>query len=231
MPQPDIEEITPNHFLVRDGRANTLLKGEGELIGNRFTLTSWRRDGLLARLRERGFRVLALEDRIAALPAPPKPPPLGAPIWYPLATAAERLSRFDGTALQWLPIASEQRGGVAGVMLRPGWPVRRRRGRGPAEFALVPERAGAGLRSLSEQEALLIGYAQAAAAGPLALTARHTEEGLVLPAVELPPAYRELLARLAERHPEGLLVDDRAWPFVEALFARLGVRLTARRGG
>jgi hypothetical protein len=71
MPRYDIEEIAPGRFIVRDARANSMLKGEGQLEGQRFTLTSQRRAGLLARLRERGFRVHSLEDRIAALPRPP----------------------------------------------------------------------------------------------------------------------------------------------------------------
>lgn len=56
----DIDEIAPGRFMVRDPRANTLLKREGDLEGRLFTLRSWRREGLLARLRERGFRVRTL---------------------------------------------------------------------------------------------------------------------------------------------------------------------------
>ena len=37
----DVEEISPGRFLVRDNRANGILKTEGELDGNRFRLTSW----------------------------------------------------------------------------------------------------------------------------------------------------------------------------------------------
>jgi hypothetical protein len=225
----DLEEIAPNRFIVRDARASTLLKGEGELAGNRFTLTSWRRAGLLARLRERGFRVMSLDDQIDGLAAPPDPPPLGPPLWRPLASPAERLSSFDVQALAWRPLEPEQRG-TPGVMIRPGSPVRRRRGRGPAEFFLAhAERSGVGLRPLDEDQAILAGYAQAGAGGPIDLHASPAEGGLLLPDLTLPPSYRSVLGRIATAGPEGwsMRVTDR--PFVEALLARLGARLVTPR--
>lgn len=222
----DLEEIAPNRFIVRDTRIHPLLKSEGELVGNRFTLTSWRRSGLLARLRERGFRIHTLDDDIAKLRKPPDPPPLGAPLWYPLASPAERFSTFDIPTLAWRPLQPEQRD-APGVMLRPGWPVRRRRGRGAAEFFLARvERAAAGLQPIDEEQALLIGYAHASAAGPIVLSASSDEAGLLLPTVELPPAYRAALGRLITPRPDGWLVRDTDRPFVAELFARLGVQIT-----
>ncbi|HWQ12813.1 MAG TPA: hypothetical protein VNL77_08435 [Roseiflexaceae bacterium] len=225
MSRYDLEEIAPNRFLIHDPRARMIVKGEGVVEGNRFMLTGRRRAGLLARLRERGFRVLALEDRIAALPRLPAPPPAAAPLWRPLASPAERLSAFDPAACRWQPLAPVLHDGRSGVWLRPGWPVRRRHGRGPADFFLAQvERSGAGLRPLDEERALLHGYALAAEAGT-ALHAVPHPEGLLIPAVDLPPRHRALLRTIAAETPEGLLADEAAWPFAQALFARLGVRL------
>jgi hypothetical protein len=225
MARYDLEEIAPNRFLVRNSRANTILKGEGEVEGNRFTLTGRRRAGLLARLRERGLRVLALENRISALPRLPAPPPAGEPLWRPLAGPAERFSAFDPAALRWQPLEAEARDGQAGVWLRPGWPLRRRRGRGPADFFLArPERGGMGLQPLDEERALLYGYALAADSG-VTLRARPHVGGLIIPEVELPARHRALLRTIATATPEGPLADEAAWPFAQALFARLGVRL------
>ncbi|NTU83127.1 MAG: hypothetical protein HGA45_27780, partial [Chloroflexales bacterium] len=76
----DLEEVRPNRFIVYNPAASSTLRGEGEREGDRFLLTTWRRDGLIARLRAKSFLVLTLADQIGALPdlprpAPPRPPP------------------------------------------------------------------------------------------------------------------------------------------------------------
>ena len=50
--------------------------------------------------------------------------------------------------------------------------------------------------------------------------------GLLLPDVLLPPSFREVLRLLARETAEGWLVDQQAWPLAQALFERLGVRLS-----
>jgi hypothetical protein len=166
----DIEEIAPGRFIVRDPRAKTILKGEGDLEGQFFTLRSWRREGLLARLRGRGFRVLTIEDRIRHLPPLPAPLPTGSPFWLPLPDD-ERWSVFDPQHLDWIPVPVEIRDGIAGCVIRQGQVIRRRRGRGVPRYALVAE--GATLRTIDETEALLHGYARAT---PVRLTARRDGE-------------------------------------------------------
>jgi hypothetical protein len=69
----DLEEIAPNRFLVHTPRINALIKGEGKIAGRMFELTGWRRDGLIARLRERGFSVRTLGDQLDKLPGPTWP--------------------------------------------------------------------------------------------------------------------------------------------------------------
>src|SRR5258705_8288105 len=92
-PGIDLEEIAPNRFMIHTQRTQALLSDEGTITGRLFELTTWRREGLLARLRERGFRVRTLADMTAALPAPPPPPPIGGAGWRPPARAVQPLSR------------------------------------------------------------------------------------------------------------------------------------------
>ena len=68
-----MDEVAPNYFALNNSHLATLLKSEGLIKGHMFELTSWRREGLLARLRERGFSVRSLADRLEALPLPPAP--------------------------------------------------------------------------------------------------------------------------------------------------------------
>jgi hypothetical protein len=224
----DLDEIAPDRFLVHNTRANATLKGEGDLSGRLFELTSWRREGLLARLRERGFSVRTLADRIAALPALPAPPSLGEPAWRPLSSPIEQFSMFDPPTLHWRPVEAESRAGQAGVMLQAGWVLRRRKGRGqPSFFVAFKERGGnIGLRALDETKAVLAGYAQALAHDPRPWLAERHQDAIALPDVELPPPHRELLRLLARDSGEGLVVDQQAWPLARALYERLGVWLT-----
>jgi hypothetical protein len=221
--QADLEEIGVDRFIVRDDRALPLLRGEGELQGRIFMLQTWRRSGLLARLRERGFTALTLADRIARLPSLPIPPPIAeAPTWRALA-AGERLSRFDNRVLRWTPLPEEERDGVRGVWVRAGEPLRRRRGRGAAAYYLVlaDRRGGSTLRPLDGDEALLIAYAQEGGSVDL----QTTPEGLRLPPVDLPAPHRALLETLGQAHADEFLLDERALALVEQLFATLWVEL------
>jgi hypothetical protein len=220
----DIEEIAPGRFIVRDPRANTILKREGDLEGQFFTLRSWRREGLLARLRGRGFRVLTIEDRIRHLPPLPAPLPTGSPFWLPLPDD-ERWSVFDPQHLDWIPVPVEVRDGIAGGVIRQGQVIRRRRGRGVPRYALVA--AGATLRTIDETGALMRGYAGAT---PARLKARRDGERIVLPAHPLPPPHRRLLSRMAidtvDRCP---VIELKAWTPVQEIYARLGVLLSLEK--
>jgi hypothetical protein len=205
-----------------------LLKGEGTFSGRLFELTTWRREGLFARLRERGFKVRTLADLVAALPAPPAPPPIGGPGWRPLSSAIEQISHFDLRNLRWHPLELESRDGASGVTIYDGWPLRRRKGRGAASFYLAARERGGGigLRPLDETEAILVGYAQALAHDDRPLVAERHGDLIQLPDVELPPAYRAVLRRIAPPDDAVVLVDERGWPLARDAFSRLGVRLT-----
>lgn len=228
-----LDEVRPNQFLIRNMHINSALKHEGTIKGRMFELTTWRREGLLARLRERGYQVRTIADRIAALPQPPAAPPIGGMGWRALTSPLEQISHFDLLGLHWHALTPAVRDGASGVVIYDGWVLRRRKGRGPASFYLAAkERAGGiGLRPLDEVTAVLMGIAQALEHDPRPLLAERRpapEVGNValLPAIELPPVYREVLALFTTPGPDGALVDEQSWPQAQALFGRLGVMLT-----
>jgi len=217
----DIEELRPGLFIVHNPAAGPVLSGEGEREGDRFRLTSWRRDGLVARLRSRGFDVLTLADQIDALPPLATAVPPGDPVRHQPA-AGDRISHFAGRPLGWAPAPSAPAPPGA-VELRVGWVIRRRRGRGPADYFRV---AGPGrLVGLDPDEALLAGYAQAALDAPDPVALAPAPDGLLLPDLPLPAPHRALLGRFADRAPDGWRIAAEARPLLADLLARLGLLL------
>jgi hypothetical protein len=227
-PSLDLEEIAPSRFFIHNQQIRWLLKGEGTFSGPFFELSTWRREGLLARLRERGFDIRTLGDLAAALPAPPAdPPPIGGVGWRPLASALERVSHFDLRNMRWRSLAPERRDGVEGVAIYSGWVLRRRKGRGPASYYIGrAERAGGvGLQPIDETKAILIGYAQALELDNRPLLAERHDDKILLPDVDLPPPHRALIQRFGIQHNSRLLVDEQMWPLAQEIFGRLGVLL------
>jgi hypothetical protein len=213
-----LEEARPGLFIIHNPAIAPALRGEGDREGDRFTLTSWRGEGLVARLRARSFTVLTLADQAAALPGLPAVDPPGAPLDHTLA-ANERISYFAAAPLGWAP-APEAGPGV--VRLREGWALRRRRSRG--SFSYYQLVAGT-LALRGEESALRIGYAQAALAGAQPITVVPAEGGGLLPDLPLPAAHRRLLGRIADHTPQGWLVSPTGLPAAAAILARLGLTL------
>ncbi len=239
----DLEEIRPDLFFIRNDGVRPLLRSEGELDGKVFRLTSWRREGMLARLAMHGFVVVSLDDYLEGLPDLPAAdlPAATATATHPVS-GNDRYSRFSPQQRDWLPIEPlpptpdqpQPRIGLA-----PGWVLRRRQGRGKASYyvAQTPHKAGFGLRALEELDALLLGYAQAARhpTPPLPLTAH--DDTLLLPALLLPPPHRALLGKIAQPAapdhplvPAGWLCPATQFERLEQLLASLGlaVQLTPR---
>lgn len=212
----DLEEIRPEMFLVHNPAIGPLLSGEGERNGDRFRLTSWRREGLLGRLRSRTFVVHTLADQIAALPDLPTPPPLGAPLIRP-EVKAERISVFRADPPGWAP-ASPAPGGIH---LNEGDVIRRRRGRGPASYYLIGP-AGA-LQPLEADVALQFSYARLAPRQPAVVP--QAADGLLLIDLPLPEAHGLLMGRLAEATRAGWQFPSAHRPLVAQLLARLGIQL------
>jgi hypothetical protein len=214
----DFEEVRPGLFIVHNPALGPVLRGEGERDGDRFTLTSWRSDGLMARLRARSFVVQTLVDQAEALPRLPPATAPGEPVRHQLA-ANERVSYFAPRPLGWAPAPPA---GPAAVELRQGWLLRRRRSRGPFGYYQL---VGASLAPRGEEAALLAGYAQAALLGADPLQAAPAPGGHLLPDLPLPLAHRNLLGRIASHSPAGWLVAEPGLPAASALLARLKIRL------
>lgn len=223
--QIDFEEIAPDQFVVRHPQLRGLLKDEGNLRGMLFELTTWRRDGLIARLRSRSYRVLTLADAIAALPTLPHPPESGGDRWYPVGTN-DLISWFDPHQLDWQPLNAHDHQGKRGTWIAVGQVVRRRQGRGPARYAVVL-RSGE-LAARDESAALLLGYALAV---PYTLVAPASDQPNTwqLPPIALPPPHRDLMHKIAVEHNSAFVIDDRSWELAVALVDRLGGTLTRAR--
>ncbi|GAB4110889.1 MAG: hypothetical protein Fur005_17400 [Roseiflexaceae bacterium] len=222
----DVEEIAIGRWFIRNPRAHPILKGEGVLRGPVFEHTSHRYEGLVARLRMAGLEVLTLADQIAALPALPTLPsqPNTSLLWRELTSTNERFSRFDSTTLQWVPIDIHHHAGQARIQAYQGEPLRRRKGRGPADFYLAGVEQGQRLRLLPSNEihALLVGYALAQWHGTR-MTAPLHEAGWLLPMIEWPRPYITLLSeRIGQQINDQIFIPQVSAAYAKQILARLG---------
>lgn len=231
-PAHDLEEMRPQHFIIHNPAVRQLIKTEGTINGNRFDLTSHRRDGMLARLREQGFHVLTIDSLINTLPdlAPADAP--GAFCWY-RGRSKDRYRFFHPTQLTWTAPETVHNSNAADpteqrLLLRTGWIVlRRRSGAVTSYFQVGCDATGsATLTPLDETTALLHGFAQAALTPPPPLKVACTNDQLQLPDIPLPQPHQAILARLGQHtKATGWQVTATYWPFVQRLFAKLGLRL------
>ena len=227
----DLDEVRTNRFLIHNAKAKILLRGEGVTVGNIFELTSWRRDGLIARLRVRGFNVRTIDDRIAKLPPLPEPAPYGESGIRELQHPKEQYSRFDLQRLRWIDV--EPQPGTREVQLAVGWVLRRRRGRGHADYYLgTLEKSGRiGLFPLSETAALLMGYAQATAEGERTIHLESVKEGHRLPgSLLLPPPHREVLKAIGIRSQGETIIPPEGMEQAQQLFGLLRLVLLTKEG-
>jgi len=202
-----LEECAPNVFIVHDIRVRPFLHGEGDYVGNRFVLTSWRRDGLFARIRERGLEVASLDAQIAALPALPVMPPLhDAARWHLLGHDDERWSYYDATTRAIATCAVTRHHERMGVALIPGWVVRRRRGRGAGEWYRTAPQGTDTIQfsRVDEDTAVLCGLAQAALQHHAPLVVTNVAPDVVqLVTPVLPQPYQHCAKRWATGTRDG----------------------------
>lgn len=228
-PRVALEECAPNVFIVHDIRVRPFLQGEGERDGNRFVLTSWRRDGLFARLRERGLDVSTFASQIHDLPAlPPVTVPDLPPRWYRLGHADERWSMYDPATRQIGACVPDTTQSQAGVWLTPGAVVRRRRGRGAGEWYAVTAQGADALqfRHLSDDDAILAGLAQASCYdhAPLQLIPTAPDQVILVTPI-LPVVYQRCAGRWAtsDRHGTTWQLQPAQLPLMHQLLARLAI--------
>lgn len=223
------EELTPNVFLVHDIRVTPFLRGEGELVGNRFTLTSWRRDGLFARIRQRGLTVVSLDDQIELLPQLPHPPLIGDAYWHPYHTPQDRWSVYNPALRAIEPLTPTPHKSQIGVMIPLGAVVRRRQGRGLPEWFGCHAVKGMQLElvPLTEDDALLFGLAQAASIAP-AIEWHHIETFAHVTLPQLPRHHTQLLGRLArfDQRQQVWSIEMTHLTFVSQLLQRVGIILS-----
>jgi hypothetical protein len=215
----DFEEIRPNLFLIHNPALSPVLRGEGEREGFQFRLTSWRREGLLARLANRGFVTLTIADRIAALPSPPTVSPGALRVIH--VGPKQQLSLLDlNVPSGWRGLCPSPTGTVT---LPEKQIVRRRLGRGPAEYLRI---TATGWQTVPADEALLTAYGQLIDPPPISLTS--VGGGWLLPELPLPSNYCRVLNHIVQSHPAGwLLTNVYACDLAELLLHKL--RLTVVR--
>jgi hypothetical protein len=223
-PTYDLDEVRPDLFLIGDPSMQAVLKGEGEISGTFFRLTTWRREGLVARLRERGFSTRTLEERLAELPAVPTVEPPGELLPRDIAGERQGYALFDPETLSWRPVEPAEPGSTV-ISLPLGAVVRRRRGRGASSYyRVVAEQGKAGLAPQGEDDALLRAFARVAASAAPEIRVRRVEGKFLLPKpAGLPPRYRAFVEALGESVPEGILVGERGWGLARRAYSLLGL--------
>lgn len=231
---PDLDEIHPDQYVINNEKVRPLLRGEGERQGKFFQLQSWRREGWAARVREAGFNVRTLEDRVRSLPSIPGNLQLGPEGIRLLSTARERIAAWDPKGLRWrdLPVLAVD--GKPAVRLRVNEAIRRRKSRSGGDyFVTVAERGESiGLRPVRETEAALHAYGLLASEGPPAvLRFTRTGDGYYVAAGQgtLPPPHREALDRLSADGAEPWTFAGRSIALAEEVFEKLGIELEAQQ--
>jgi hypothetical protein len=204
-----LEEYAPNHFMVHDIRVRPFIRGEGDVEGNRFVMTSWRRDGLMARLAERGLVMVTIESLTESLPPLPAPSPIADEArWQPLGHPSERWSFYDPRQRAVVACETVTHADQQGVWLYPGCMVRRRRGRGQAEWYRSQPQGAHTIQYtlLDEDSALLQGLAQASTYTHEPIAVRAGENDAVVVTIPLlPQAHQAVLARCATTDRDGLV--------------------------
>ena len=231
---PDLDEIRPDRFIINNDKVRPLLRGEGVTIGRFFELVTWRREGLIARIRERGYNVRTLADRVATLRGIEAVEPLGPEGIRLLSHPKEHIAIFDRAQLHWHDLRVIEHGGKAAVRLPAGAALRRRKGRGHADYYIATLSNNDQINFLPTKEvsALLRAYGQIAQSDqPAVVYYSAAEETYLIPQRQalLPPPHRDLLQMLAHEKAEPWTVPAIAFEYAQAIFAKLGIQLQTER--
>lgn len=226
----DLDEIQLDRFVIHNDKLRPLLRGEGVTVGHIFELVTSRREGLIARIRVRGFEVRTMADRIAALPSLPDVAPPGEPGVRALASNKERYAIFDTVELRWRDLPTETVFGKAAVRVPDQLALRRRKGRGKSDYyvATLVRKELINLLPRSETDALLHAYAQLQRLGlQRPINAVRRVDGLFVDRHQatLPQPHSETLALLAHGKAEAWTFSKAALDLAREVFATLGLDL------
>jgi len=226
----DLDEIQPDRFVIHNDKLRPLLRGEGVTAGRFFELVTWRRDGLIARLRMRGFEIRTIADRIAALPGLPDVAPPGELGVRALASNKERYAMFDEATLRWRELSVETIDGQAAVRVHDNVALRRRKGRGKGDYYLSALVRGAQINLLprTETDALLHAYAQLGRRGSQPqIAAVRRVDGMFVDRrqLTLPTPHSDALLLLAHGKAEAWTFPKAALGLAGEVFAKLGIQL------
>jgi hypothetical protein len=226
---PDFDEIRPDRFIINNDKVRPLLKGEGVTVGKFFELVTWRREGLIARIRERGFNVRTLADRIAALGSVQPVATSGEESLRVLHHPKERIATFDRRQLHWCDLTPITRDGKPTVRLAANIAVRRRKGRGHADYYLTAS-SGDQIQFLPVKEikALLHAYSRIAQEGPpVMLFYTKADETLTISRRQalLPQPHQEVLDMLSLPKAEPWTIPASVFELAQAVFAKLAIQL------
>ena len=216
--------------MIHNDKLRPLLRGEGVTVGRIFELITWRREGLIARIRARGFEVRTIADRLRALPGLPDVAPPGEPGIRALASNKERYSIFDMQTLRWSDLQPETVFGKLAVRVRDNVALRRRKGRGKGDFyrsALVRNEL-INLLPCTETDALLHAYAQLGQLGshPRIAAVRRVDGMFVdRRQATLPTPHSDILALLAHGKAEVWTFPKAVLDLAGEVFATLGIEL------
>lgn len=223
--QPDLDEIAPNTFIIHNDKVRPVLRGEGVTIGHTFELVSPRRQGLIGRLKMRGFNVRTLESRLERLPALPTAPSLGVMLERE-TSPKEHWSVFDTTDLHWREIKPSEREKRQFIALQVGQIVRRRRSRTGGDFFQIDaaKNGEVNLLPLSDAEAVLRGYAQATVDSDIEIDVIERDGTYLIPLnFVLPSSYQTMLKCTGKQTPDGILIEA-GWPWALRTLHLLNLR-------
>jgi hypothetical protein len=226
---PDFDEIRPDRFIINNDKVRPLLKGEGVTVGKFFELVTWRREGLIGRIRERGFNVRTLADRVAALGSVSAVAPRGEESLRVLHHPKERIAIFDRQQLHWSDLTPFMHDGKPTLRLAANIAVRRRKGRGHADYYLTaPSGTQSQLIPTKELKAMLHAYSQITQEGPpVILLYKQADEGFTILRRQalLPAPHQEVLDMLSLPKTEPWTIPASAFELAHAVFAKLAIQL------
>lgn len=226
---PDLDEIRPDRFIINNDKLRPVLRGEGVTVGKFFELVTWRREGLIGRIRMRGFNVRTLEDRVTALRGVKPVDPAGEEGMRVLHHAKEHIAHFDPSRLHWCDLPIVEHGGKPAVRVAANVAIRRRKGRGPADYYITAPTGYGEINFLPTKEvaALIYAYSQLAREHPPIVYYTFADEIYTIPRQQalLPPQHQEVLDMLAVDKAEPWKFPAPVFDLATGVFAKLKINL------